>query len=262
VPVLACIGIGGYVWRSESTKQRELEQLRSRRVETVPSANPTDDVRANGATNDDRETNDAPIEKRLTAEEILDLAEARWEEIRDFHFTSVVFCRAGEETEHKILDVIFKKPALYRNTVIEGDNEGAVVTYNAEGVIHGRRGGILSVIVLTLKPDDERIRSLRGRRFYEIAWGIELGEMRDYIAAGWTLQRLDDAEMDGLLCYVVAAEGTSEETTLTRSEIWVEQATHLVRRRLDYEGDVLVRDDQYTQIEINTDPDESLFSLK
>lgn len=258
IAVLACAGIGGYVWWSESAGNRELEQLRERRVESLPTVQPVSGESGDGETADGEEAEVKP----LTAAEILDFANAQWDNIEDYHCTTTVFCRAGEETEDKVLDVMFKRPALFRNTVIEGANEGSVVTYNSEGIIHGRRAGALSLIVLTLKPDDERIRSLRGRRFYEAAWGVEYDEIREKMADGWQLKRLDDGDLDGMLCYVIAGEGTSDGTPLTKSEMWIEQATHLLRRRIDYEGDTLVRDARFTQIEINTDPDDSLFSLK
>lgn len=246
--------LGGYVWWSQSAEQQRLSELRNRRVEPIETAPASLETPAENEENDEAEV--------LSAGAILESAEAKWDEIQDYHCTTISFARQGDETDDKVLDIVFKRPALYRSTVIEGDNQGAVVTYNRDGVIHGMRGGALSLIVLTLEPDDERLRSLRGKRFFETAWGNEMEDLREFLAEGWTLERLPDADLDGRACYVISAQGTSADNPVTRSDMWIEKSTHLLRRCVEYEGETLVRDAKFTEIEINADPDDAQFSLK
>lgn len=251
VPCLAAVGY--YAW-AEKTKQDEMAALRNREVSPPPVVEP---LESETAAVDEEEP-----DVELTADEILGLAEERWGTIDDYHCTTVVFLGRGEETDNKVLDVVFKKPNLYRNTVVEGDNQGAVATINPEGVIHGKQGGLLSMIVLTLEPEDERLTGLRGRRFFETAWGVEYQEVRDAVAGGWELTRLEDQELDGDPCYVVAATGESEDTDMTQRQIWIDQETHLPRRLYEFAGDDVVRDAKFINVELNTNPGKETFTLK
>ncbi len=265
VIVLVLLVVGGataFLMSNSAAQQRELEALRNRAVDpndliVEPDAGEAGEADDTASSSDETE---APPE--LTAEEIFELAASRWEEIQDYHLTADVFTRRGDETQHRVLDYVFKRPSLYRSTEIEGDQEGSTATYNAEGVIHGRRGGLLSAIILTLEPDDERIRNLRGQRFFDSSWGNEIQEARDEMAAGWELVRLDDEVYEGSPCYVIATNAHPEMSEVTRREYWIDKQAHIFVRRREFEGDVLVRDSKYTNIEINVDPDDSLFSLK
>ncbi len=248
--MIPCFAVVGYVMWAEIAKQKNLEALRNRQATPRPAVEPLENEPAEEE------------EVELTAEQILDLATQRWETIDDYHCTTVVFLRRGDETDEKVLDVVFKRPSLYRNTVIEGDNQGAVVTLNAEGVIHGKHGGALSLIVLTLESDDERLRGLRGRRFFETAWGIEIQELRDAVAAGWQLTRGSDEDLDGSPCYVVVGSGEAAESDMTNRQFWFDQQTHLLRRLIDSADDVLVRDAKFINVELNANPEGETFRLK
>jgi len=247
-----------FVLRNRATSQAEVARLRNRvadrdALKVEPAA--THET-------EEAEEDEEPTPPELTAEEILALAEARWETIDDYHCTTIAFTRNGDETKDQVLDNIFKKPALYRTVEIEGPNAGSTVTYNAEGVIHGQRGGLLAGLVLELEPDDERIRSLRGRRFFETAWGLEFEEAREAVASGGELVRLDDQELDGTMCYVIAVNSEPDQSGLTEQQFWIDRETHLLRRRLDFEGDTVVRDAKFINVELNVNPDESIFSQK
>jgi len=249
---MPCVAVVAYVVWSEMANRRDLEALRHRDATPPPVVEP---LASESSAAEEEEV-------ELTAEEILDLATRRWEAIEDYRCTTVVFLRDGDETDEKVLDVVFKRPSLYRNTVIEGDNLGAVVILNSEGVIHGKHGGALSLLVLTLKPDDKRLQGLRGRRFFETAWGIEIQEIRDAIAEGWQLSRLPDEELDGSACYVIAVSGETAESDLTDRQLWIDQQTHLLRRLVDSGSDTLLRDAKFVNVELNVDPGDEMFRLK
>lgn len=205
---------------------------------------------------------DPDAEPELTALEILELAEAKTASIEDYHCTSHVYIRSGDEEDTKILNVYYKRPGLFRNEVIEGDNQGGMVTRNADQVIHGKRGGALGLIVLTLEEDDERIRSIRGRRFFEASWDDEVADIRKASEAGYELVRLEDQSFDDTDCLIVAAVTDSDEHAVTQYELWIDADTHLIRRRRDYEGDSLVKDTRFMEPELDTGLDDALFSLK
>ncbi len=198
----------------------------------------------------------------LSAEEILKSIEDKVAQIDDYHYISKSTERLGDEIDEKVLDIWFKRPDMFRSLVVEGANEGGAVTRNREGVIHGKKGGVLGLIVLTLKEDDDRIRGLRGRRFFETGWKQEVNEIKGAVADGWPLERLDDRRIDETDCYVLKVSGTREGSAETEEQIWVDRDSYLLKRRQIYEGETLVRDVVYTQIEINLDTPDEQFSLK
>lgn len=251
--LVPCLAALAYVYWSETNQQEELAALRNRKVAPPPVVEPLESEAASSE-------EEAPVE--LTAQQILDLAYDRWDTIDNYHCTTVVFLRKGDETDNKILDVHFKKPSLYRNTVIEGDNQGSVATINAEGEIQGKQGGVFSLIVLTLEPTDERLRGVRGRRFFETAWGLEYQELSDLVASGWEFARLPDEEFEGSLCYVIEASTDAPETDMTHRQMWFDQQTHLPRRFFELEGDEVLRDAKFINVELNLDLEDETFQLK
>ncbi len=251
--LVPCIAVLAYVYWAEIRNQEELAALRNREATPPPVVEPLESE----AESPEEET---PVE--LTAQDILDLAYERWDTIDNYHCTTVVFLRKGDETDNKVLDVYFKKPSLYRNTVIEGDNQGSVATINAEGVIQGKQGGVFSLIVLTLEPTDERLTGVRGRRFFETAWGLEYQELSDLVAAGWKLERLPDEEFEGSLCYVIEASTDTPETDMTHRQMWFDQETHLPRRFFELQGEEVLRDAKFINVELNIDPEPGTFQLK
>ena len=217
-------------------------------------------VKEEAATSDgtEGESDAAP----LSAQEILNSIEEKVVSIEDYHYISKSIERLGDQTDEKVLDIWFKRPDLFRSLVVEGANEGGTVTQNRDGVIHGKKGGVLGLIVLTLEADDERIRGLRGRRFFETGWEQEVEEIKGRVTDGWQLERLEDKRIDETDCYVLKVSGTSEDSAETEEQVWVDRDSYLLKRRQAYEGDTLVRDVVYTQIEINLDTPDEQFSLK
>lgn len=216
---------------------------------------------ANAPRQTDADEKDDPT-AALSAEEILASIEDKVAQIEDYHYISKSIDRLGDETDPKVLDIWFKRPRMFRSTVVEGANEGGAVTLNRDGVIHGKTGGILGFIVLTLKEDDDRIRGLRGRRFFETSWEQEVREIKTAVEDGWELARHDDQRVDGSDCRVLVVTGTRDGSAVTQEQIWVDRDSYLIKRRQAYEGDSLVRDVIYTQIEINLGTADEHFSLK
>ena len=95
------------------------------------------------------------------------------------HYSHVV---KGKQVDDRVYDYRFMKPKWIYMKVVEGKNKGAVIVYNPETkMIRGHRGGILSIIKLTLKPTDKRVVSIRGHRADETDFGTILSRLTEYI---------------------------------------------------------------------------------
>jgi hypothetical protein len=207
---------------------------------------------------------EAPPEKpaELTAEEILTKVVDRWSTVNDYHCRSHVFNKKGDETDTKLLQFSYKKPGMFRNEVIKGSNRGGVAVRTADGVLQGHTG-ILKVLILTLQPDDSRLRSIRGRVFFESDWGSELDRFNARLKEeGCKLTRDPDDKCEGADCWVIVAEGPPTDMDVTRDELWIEKDSHLIKRHREFEGEEMVTDNYFTAVELNTSPKDSYFKLK
>lgn len=197
-----------------------------------------------------------------TAEQTLAQAKAAWDALADYHCVMRSWNRLGDKTDAKILDFSFKKPQMARSQVVEGENQGGVVTRNAKGILNGRKGGVLSIVVLTLEETDKRIYNIRGKKFYQADFGTMLGEWEANIKGGWKLERAADEKFKGADCGVLAISGALEGSKVTKDMFWIDQKTGFIRRRQQYEGETLVNDASYWDIEPNKGQPDEFFTLK
>ncbi len=198
---------------------------------------------------------------QATAKEILDNVNKRWAEINDYHCKLRSWNRVGDTTDMKFLNFWFKKPQQARSEVLEGTGQGNVVIREADGRIRARKGGLLSALVITVKEDDERIRNIRGKKFYEGNWGVVLGEFTAAAEKGWKLERLKDETLKGTPCIVISVEGKDPAIPVTKDVLYVDPKTWLVRMRRQFEGTMKVNEANYTEVEINTGAADELFKM-
>jgi len=203
----------------------------------------------------------AAAQSTETAAKIFADAKAAWDALQDYHCQIRSWNKLEGTEDLKILDFKFKKPQLARSLVVKGINEGSTVTRDGEGTMHGKKGGVLGLVVLTLKEDDNRIRNLRGKKFYQADWGTMLTEFGNEIARGWTLTRQPDEPFKESMCYVIQVDGKDENSAVTQDKFWIDQTTHIIRCRTQNEGDLKVNDAQYTDIELNPGLTDDLFTL-
>src|SRR5438270_760205 len=81
----------------------------------------------------------------------------------------------------------------------------AAAAVDARGRVRGRRGGLLKAFAETLKPEDRRIRSLRGVPFWEAACHNFLKDLRLRIAEPGTQSEVEpDPEQPGRLVLILS----------------------------------------------------------
>jgi len=144
----------------------------------------------------------------------------RWDSLNTYTATHYSHVVKGKKVEDRVYNYRFMKPKWIYMKVIKGSNKGAVVVYNPETkMIRGHKGGILSVIKLTLKPTDKRVVSIRGHRSDETDFGTMLSRLiecvDDTLAHYKGIDKVDDTpawviEANGLdsLKYYGAVRGT------------------------------------------------------
>lgn len=200
-----------------------------------------------------------PSKEPVTAQDVLDIALRRWKEIESYQCTVTSTNLLHSKIHESVLSIKFKRPHQYRHLIVDGHNQGVLLTYNGQ-TVHARPGGLLRMMVVQIDPGDERLVDGRGRPFYESDWGSELDRCVKVVEEGGTLTRSPDEIINDDPCWVIKSilPGPVDEVC----ELSISQKSHLVKRVLNTrKGDVL-RDAIYSNIALNAAFSDSEFILK
>ncbi len=197
-----------------------------------------------------------PSEK-LSAEQIVELALARWKQIDDYRCTIRSTNKRQGTLEENVLTVIYKRPGYFRHAIIDGTSRGVILTYNGQ-TVHARPGGLLSVMTVEVDPRDARLVDGRGKPFYQSDWGSELAHLGQAAKTGW-LHREPDETIEEKTCWVVSVQPASGDEEVHR--VWVDQESRLLARAVSAKRGQTLRDAKYTKVALNTKPSDAEFSL-
>lgn len=199
-----------------------------------------------------------PSKEDATPEQILELACQKWTQIRDYQCRIQSKNQLDSKMQSNTLEVAFKRPGMCRHQIVEGASQGTLLTTNRQGQVRARPGGVLGVLVVPMDRNDPRLRDGRGIPFHESDWGSELERWRALVTENSSLRRRPDEECDGQRCWVLELSSKPGEV----HELWINQQSRLPARILCRRHGILLRDAIYSNIALNTDPDDALFQLK
>ncbi|MCB9783818.1 MAG: hypothetical protein H6751_12715 [Candidatus Omnitrophica bacterium] len=191
---------------------------------------------------------------------ILENLKTKWKSVYDYSCQMQSLNRLGQEVDKKKLDFSFQRPHKVRMEVLDGPKKGSVIVRTAEEKIRAKKGGILGVVAVTLDENDERVTNLRGRKFYEADWGSVIAEWLIAAKNGWAMERLPDENYNNQPCHVLLAHWKDPRSSITEDKIWVNQ-DHLIVRRQQFEGQTLVNEVIWWNIQVNPKLDPGLFDL-
>jgi hypothetical protein len=114
---------------------------------------------------------------------------------------------------------------------VAGRGRGSEAVWDAQGSVRARKGGLLKAFAVTLRPDDPRVRSLRGTPFWEVAYPRFLKDLRDRLMQpAATCEVSPDRERPGLLQLLAQRPGT-------RERYWIDSRQMFVVAGERFEGD-------------------------
>lgn len=192
-----------------------------------------------------------PIQPEATPEQILAAFDARWAALKDYSCKLDTKVRRGEKSTHDILEYSWKRPGLWRSHVLKGADEGSTVAKGADGKIRAKAGGVLSIITVTMKEDDARLKDVRGATLGQADWGFMVGQFAKRRAQGWAFTRLPDETIAGVECAVIQATGKADAMGETREAFAFEKANLAVRARRLFEGETQVDDTVYADAKLD-----------
>jgi outer membrane lipoprotein-sorting protein len=203
----------------------------------------------------------AAVAQQDAAIDVLKRAQAKWNSIQDYTCKMQSNNRLGAETDKKQVQFQFKRKHQVRLEVLDGEKKGSALTRNDQGVIRGKKGGILGVVAVTLDEGDERTLNLRGRKFYDADWGTVLSEFIERVQSGWQVTQFGEEVYNNFPCYKIEIVGTDPRSAETKDIVWVDKERFLVLRRQQYEGTNLVNEVVWWDIVLNSGLDDGLFKL-
>jgi outer membrane lipoprotein-sorting protein len=117
-----------------------------------------------------------PAVSKITPGQLMFMAFENYEAIRSYQCRLILHATKGNTVQDSEYLFYYQKPNMIRMHVEKGIGEGDTIVMRSDGTIRGRREGILSMLAITLNPNDERLRDLWDRRFYDSDWGTILRE--------------------------------------------------------------------------------------
>lgn len=117
-------------------------------------------------------------------QELLQMINQKFSTLKDYQCQVVntkYTTSAAKQDGHKYF---FKKPHLIRLEVNIGKDKGAVAVYNKAGKVRAHAGGLLSIITITMEPNDKRLQDSDGSTFVDSHLGGTIKDIEKAIADG------------------------------------------------------------------------------
>jgi hypothetical protein len=187
---------------------------------------------------------------------LVDRLQERMAQCHDYQCVIQSFERQGARQEERSYRLFVKDARLVRIKVTEGRGKGSEAAVDARGRVRGRRGGLLKAFAETLKPEDRRIRSLRGVPFWEAACHNFLKDLRLRIAEPGTRAEIEpDPEQPGRLLLVLSRPDA------TREKYWIDPRQMQLLRGELFENGLLVREFSVRDVRENVGLSDDFFSF-
>jgi outer membrane lipoprotein-sorting protein len=181
-----------------------------------------------------------------------------WSKVDNYSCSINVHETLAKDVQDRRYDFWFKKPTLAKIEIVSGPGRGSGSVWHGGDTVKGHQGGILSGIKMNVSLHDKRAVSLRGDTMDSASFGhilsvFESGKANVTEAAGETI----DGAATTALTLKVANPGANNN--VTRDVVYLSKTTHLPVRRARYEGDALVKQEDFVNVKLNPGLKESDF---
>jgi hypothetical protein len=190
----------------------------------------------------------APATRAASAQ--LDTFADAWSHINAYSATISVFERQGDKTQNMVFDYTFRKPSDATLHARSGPNAGATLHWQGGNTVVGQRGsGMAGLFKKTLDLHDPIVTSIRGASVDELSFGAILTQIQQTPGA---ITELSTAWNGGDGSNALAIKPAIPATCagLSQEIIEISKTTHVPTRVLGYEGPVLVREVDFSNVKI------------
>jgi outer membrane lipoprotein-sorting protein len=177
-------------------------------------------------------------------------AHGAFAKVDDYKMTISVHETADTRVQDRTYDVMFKKPMLEKVDIVAGQDRGGGIVWLGGDKVKGHHGGLLSGIHLTFGIHDSQVLTLRGDSVDTATIPSMLDEFEKIKG---TITQGAGPEIDGAATEAVTLDVTDPTTDngVTRTVLYLSDATHLPVRRERFIGTQLVKSENVTDMKIN-----------
>lgn len=180
--------------------------------------------------------------------------------IDDYTVSIATHETSGNDVQDRGYNYAFKKPALAKIETVSGPGRGGAAVWHGGDTVRGHQGGILSMIKLTINIHDGRAVSLRGDTIDSASFPAQLEHFRTIkgeLVEG-TGPAIGGVATETLTLKVADAAANGN---VSRDVLFLSTANHLPVRRERFEGERLVKREDFTNLKLNLGLKDDYFSL-
>jgi len=180
----------------------------------------------------------------------LDAFAAAWAPITAYTATVTVFEQQGTEVQHVVFDYSFRKPSSVTVHVLAGPNAGVTLAWDGgTNVVAHRGSGLAALFKRTLSLHDPLATTIRGSSIDQLSFAAILAHARQQAGR---LSAVPGDVIGGVAvdALTLIPATPAADVGLTREVIELSTATHLPMRALGYDGATLVRNVEFSNVQL------------
>jgi len=179
-----------------------------------------------------------------------------WAAIDDYTATITVHETDGKNVQDRVYRYAYKKPSDAKIDVVAGPGKGSGAVWTGGDHVRGHLGGFLSGIKQSIPITDPRATSLRGDTIDRASFASIADDLKN--------GRVDPATTDVMVAGVLTDAVTIALTPsapggVTREVVYLARTTHLPVRRASYVADVLVKQEDFSEVKLDPGLTEGAF---
>lgn len=168
-----------------------------------------------------------------------------WTKIDSYTVTITTHETNGKDTQDRVYRYAYKKPHFAKIDIVAGPGRGGGAVWSGGDKVKGHQGGFLSGIKLSVGINDGRATSLRGDT-------IDHGSFQsiaDELKSGKADPTATAATIDGVAADAVTV--VPPAGGVTKFVLYFSRATHMPVRRTAFAGDALVKQEDFSDVNVN-----------
>lgn len=180
---------------------------------------------------------------------------AAWDSVKTYSCTITAREVSGANVQDRVYQMWFRKPHMSRMNITGGAGRGSAVVWDGSDRVYGHQGGFLSMFKKHLDLHDRLATTIRGTTVAQASFGALLDHIKGLKGAAI------DAVADGDRTQInisVADPSAYENVTKERMVLGPD---NLPLEYDQWEGDNQVKRIVYTDVKVNVDIPDSVFTL-
>jgi outer membrane lipoprotein-sorting protein len=180
---------------------------------------------------------------------------AAWDQVNTYACTITAREVSGSRVQDRVYQMWFRKPHMSRMDITGGDGRGSAVVWDGGDKVYGHQGGFLAMFKKHLDLHDRLATTVRGTTVAEASFGALLDHIKGL--KGATVDAVADTDKTRI---TISVTDPSADNNVTK-ELMVLGSNNLPVEYDQWEGDAQVKHITYSEVKLNVDIPDSVFTL-